>query len=189
MFKARHPQPNQKQQSNHLNNPSSPPSDESPSFSETTTSDGTDTETAPAGKKTRAKRGTGLNAQRQTESLKKIRSTLIMVFSGSAGMLRMLGNITNNEPLIADSHVFSPVNTVTGNTNTSVHELIEAIVKLAEQDKNVRDMLLSLGSGSAYTNVVVAALPMIIAVLANHNLIPNIFKAVPAEALPNAQNG
>ncbi len=164
------------------------------------TPDGTE-ETPPTGtKKPRAKRGTGLNAQRQTESLRKIRSTLVMVFGGTAGTLRMMGNIAGNDALLADSFVFSPVNQVTGNVNQSVNDLIEAIVKLSEQDKNVRDMLLSLGSGSAYTNVVVAALPMIIAVLANHNLIPNIFKAAPApeqvqvqapvqEVNPNVQNG
>lgn len=163
-------------------NQSNPHENESISSSETESG-----EVAPiTDKKTRAKRGTGVQAQRQTESLRKIRSTLVMIFSGVAGSLRMFGTLTQNDALTADSHVISPINTVTGNANDSSQELIEAIIKLAEQDKNVRDMLLSLGNGSAYTNVLVAALPMIIAILANHNLIPNIFGATKvSEPSPN----
>ena len=185
MFKIRTPHHIQSERPTPYQNQKNPPSENEVSSSDTTI----DEEVPPGGKKPRAKRGTGLAAQRQTESMKKIRSTLILLFSGSAGMLRMLGNLSGNDALTADSHVFSPINAITGNANDSVHQLIEAILKLAEQDKNVRDMLLSLGNGSAYTNVVVAALPMVIAVLANHNLIPNLFKMAPVETLPNAATG
>ena len=52
--------------------------------------------------------------------------------------------------------------------------LTASIVELCRQDKRVREFMLSLTTGSAYANVAIATMPIVIAILANHNLLPPI---------------
>jgi hypothetical protein len=77
-------------------------------------------------------------------------------------------------------------NALKASDNPMIKNLIDAIVLLCQQDKNVRDFFLSLTTGSAYTNVMVATIPLIIAILANHNLIPALFTSV--APVPNVGN-
>lgn len=67
--------------------------------------------------------------------------------------------------------------------------LIDAIIVLCQQDKEVRAFFLSLTTGSAYANVVIASLPIIIGILANHNLIPPIFGTPASLAVETPKNG
>ena len=120
---------------------------------------------------------------KQTEALGKIKTTLQMIFGAASGMAIAVGVSTQNNALQRDGNILSPAHKATDN-------LIDAILVLCQQDKAVREFFLAITTGSAYTNVVVASLPVVIAILANHNLIPPIFgtpAAIP-EPNPNAQN-
>ncbi len=66
--------------------------------------------------------------------------------------------------------------------------LVDSICVLCQQDKSVREFMLSLTTGSAYANVVVASLPIVVGIMANHNLIPPIF-GTPAPVQVSIPNG
>ncbi len=107
-------------------------------------------------------------AARQTETLNKIRTTLEMLFGTASTLAIATGGVDKDgipKPLARDGIVIKQ----------GAPNLIEAILVLCQQDKNVRDFFLSLSTGSAYANVVIASLPIVIGILANHNLIPPIF--------------
>ena len=128
--------------------------------------------------KKRGRKPGSVSINRQTEALGKIRTTLEMIFGASAGIIATVGVKTNNIALVNDAKVLTPSFPQENSKpipNPQVQNLIESILVLCQQDKAVREFFLSLTTGSAYTNVVIAALPMIIAILANHNLIPPIF--------------
>lgn len=110
-----------------------------------------------------------------------------MLFSGAAGTCVMLGSATGNVALLNDARIITPVQPDTNQKNMHVQNLIDAILVLAQQDKNVRDMLLAMTTGGAYTNVIIASVPIIVAILANHNLIPPLFTmpAIKSEQVPN----
>ena len=115
-------------------------------------------ETAP---KRRGRKPGSISAPKQTEVLAKIRTTLEVLF-GTASALTIA---SGNPVLIKDGHAIA----------SGAPNLINSILILCQQDKNVRAFFISLSTGSAYANVMISAMPIVIAILSNHGLIPPIF--------------
>jgi hypothetical protein len=57
--------------------------------------------------------------------------------------------------------------------------LIDAIMSACEQDKRLREMLYGMTQTSAYMNIAIAASAIVIPILINHNLIPNVLLPTP----------
>ncbi len=116
----------------------------------------------------------GAQVSRETETLKKIRTTLEMMFGTVSTLAIASGGVDSNgipKPLARDGLVIQQ----------SAPNLIDALLVLCQQDKNVREFFLSLSTGSAYANVVIASIPLVIGIMANHNLIPPIFGSAPVQ--------
>lgn len=123
-------------------------------------------EVAP--KKTRKPRSPNGQAVRADNTYERIRTGLTLVF-GTASTLTSFANKT--DAMLIQQH--SAV-------------IIDSIIELSKQDKGVRTFLLSMSETSAWGNVCMASLPLVIAILANHNLIPNLFRS--PEAPQDANN-
>jgi hypothetical protein len=68
--------------------------------------------------------------------------------------------------------------------------IIDATIKLCEEDARVRAYLFGLARDSVYLNLGAACVMMCIGILANHNLIPPLFMPAGMQASPNdSQNG
>lgn len=139
--------------------------DESPGYS------ATNEVNAP---KRRGRKPGSTTTVKQTETLKKIRTTLELMFGTASGLMGAAGGKIALDGVIIRQG--SPA-------------LIDALIVLCEQDKHVREFFISLGTGSAYANVVIAAMPMVIGIMANHNLIPPIFGTPAPVAMPASPNG
>lgn len=90
----------------------------------------------------------------------RIRTTLETMLGSVSALLTIAG-----EPAATDGAILA----------RGSPAFIDSLINLAAEDKNVRTFLVGLTTGSAYANVVIAAAPIVIGILANHALIPPIF--------------
>lgn len=112
----------------------------------------------------------GSQGVRQDASIGQIRTSLESI----VGMITAGLYFSGKPTLQADGQVIAQHS----------KNLVDSIVNLCKQDKNVRTFFLQLSQSSAYGTVVVAALPIIIGILANHGLIPPLF-GTPVPSTPN----
>jgi len=117
-------------------------------------------------KKRRGRVPGGVNVKAQGETLKRIETGFKGMLQGAGSLMLAMGGkvaldgqaILLNEP-----------------------NLTASVVELCRQDKRAREFMLSLTTGSAYANVAIATVPIVIAILANHNLLPPIFGIAPQQ--------
>ena len=107
----------------------------------------------------------------QTAALARIRAMLETAFGGA---------------ILVTSGFNATDAMIISNSSTAI---IDSVIALCQQDKKVRDFMYQLSATSAYAGVVIATMPMVIGILANHKLIPPLFMPAPPNAGNVSQNG